>query len=64
MWGRIPLTSPFLSLPPDFRIYASERVLENTPPALGEEGGQRLTGWKKGIQGHCNSCYLDATLFW
>ncbi|XP_006273280.3 ubiquitin carboxyl-terminal hydrolase CYLD isoform X2 [Alligator mississippiensis] len=59
-----PLENPVLrcnSL--DFRIYASERVLENTPPALGEEGGQRLTGWKKGIQGHCNSCYLDATLF-
>ncbi|KAG6921773.1 CYLD lysine 63 deubiquitinase, partial [Chelydra serpentina] len=48
----------------DFRVYASERVLEDTPPGLGEEGGQRLTGWKKGIQGHCNSCYLDATLFW
>uniref|UniRef100_A0A8C3PEF0 ubiquitinyl hydrolase 1 n=1 Tax=Chrysemys picta bellii TaxID=8478 RepID=A0A8C3PEF0_CHRPI len=47
----------------DFRVYASERVPEDTPPGLGEEGGQRLTGWKKGIQGHCNSCYLDATLF-
>ncbi|XP_074838510.1 ubiquitin carboxyl-terminal hydrolase CYLD-like isoform X2 [Carettochelys insculpta] len=47
----------------DFRVYASERVPEDTPPVLGEEGGQRLTGWKKGIQGHCNSCYLDATLF-
>ncbi|XP_073164683.1 ubiquitin carboxyl-terminal hydrolase CYLD-like isoform X2 [Lepidochelys kempii] len=46
-----------------FRVYASERVPEDTPPGLGEEGGQRLMGWKKGIQGHCNSCYLDATLF-
>uniref|UniRef100_A0A8C0IWB9 ubiquitinyl hydrolase 1 n=1 Tax=Chelonoidis abingdonii TaxID=106734 RepID=A0A8C0IWB9_CHEAB len=46
-----------------FRVYASERVPEDTPPGLGEEGGQRLIGWKKGIQGHCNSCYLDATLF-
>lgn len=47
----------------DFRVYASKRVPEDTPPELGEEGAQRLTGWKKGIQGHCNSCYLDATLF-
>nr|XP_025042218.1 ubiquitin carboxyl-terminal hydrolase CYLD-like [Pelodiscus sinensis] len=32
-------------------VYASKRVPEAPPPELGEEGGQRLTGWKKGIQG-------------
>ncbi|XP_029436760.1 ubiquitin carboxyl-terminal hydrolase CYLD-like isoform X2 [Rhinatrema bivittatum] len=46
-----------------FRDYTSERVEEDTPPDTGPEGGERLMGWKKGIQGHCNSCYLDATLF-
>uniref|UniRef100_A0A8D0L6L3 ubiquitinyl hydrolase 1 n=1 Tax=Sphenodon punctatus TaxID=8508 RepID=A0A8D0L6L3_SPHPU len=48
-----------------FKVYASARVEEDTPPPpLGEEGRERLSGWKKGIQGHCNSCYLDTTLFW
>uniref|UniRef100_A0A6J0VJ23 Ubiquitin carboxyl-terminal hydrolase CYLD n=1 Tax=Pogona vitticeps TaxID=103695 RepID=A0A6J0VJ23_9SAUR len=48
----------------DFRVYTSERVEEDTPPPpLGSEGRDHLSGWKKGIQGHCNSCYLDATLF-
>ncbi|XP_064416476.1 ubiquitin carboxyl-terminal hydrolase CYLD [Latimeria chalumnae] len=42
---------------------ASETVEEDTPPEMGKEGGEKMTGWKKGIQGHCNSCYLDATLF-
>ncbi|KAM3940317.1 ubiquitin carboxyl-terminal hydrolase CYLD-like [Leptodactylus fuscus] len=46
-----------------FRDYTSKCVEENTPPATGSEAEERLTGWKKGIQGHCNSCYLDATLF-
>ncbi|XP_053324475.1 ubiquitin carboxyl-terminal hydrolase CYLD-like [Spea bombifrons] len=46
-----------------FQDYASKSVEENTPPATGNEAVERLTGWKKGIQGHCNSCYLDATLF-
>ncbi|KAH0626276.1 hypothetical protein JD844_001180 [Phrynosoma platyrhinos] len=48
----------------DFRLYASARVEEDTPPPpLGNQGMEHLSGWKKGIQGHCNSCYLDATLF-
>ncbi|XP_066483906.1 ubiquitin carboxyl-terminal hydrolase CYLD-like [Tiliqua scincoides] len=48
----------------DFHIYASARVEEDTPPLpLGNQGMEHLSGWKKGIQGHCNSCYLDATLF-
>ncbi|KAM4706937.1 ubiquitin carboxyl-terminal hydrolase CYLD-like isoform 1-T2 [Discoglossus pictus] len=46
-----------------FRDYTSECVEENTPPLTGREAIERLTGWKKGIQGHYNSCYLDATLF-
>ncbi|XP_056384254.1 ubiquitin carboxyl-terminal hydrolase CYLD-like isoform X2 [Hyla sarda] len=46
-----------------FREYASKCVEENTPPAMDNEALECLTGWKKGIQGHCNSCYLDATLF-
>uniref|UniRef100_A0A670ZKP8 Ubiquitin carboxyl-terminal hydrolase CYLD n=1 Tax=Pseudonaja textilis TaxID=8673 RepID=A0A670ZKP8_PSETE len=48
----------------DFRVYASAKVEEDTPPPpLGNQGLELLSGWKKGIQGHCNSCYLDATLF-
>ncbi|XP_073431611.1 ubiquitin carboxyl-terminal hydrolase CYLD-like isoform X2 [Dendrobates tinctorius] len=46
-----------------FRAYTSKCVEENTPPVMDREAIERLTGWKKGIQGHCNSCYLDATLF-
>ncbi|XP_069094394.1 ubiquitin carboxyl-terminal hydrolase CYLD-like [Pleurodeles waltl] len=46
-----------------FKEYTSERVEEDTPPQGWREGGEPLIGWKKGIQGHCNSCYLDATLF-
>ncbi|KAL7977614.1 hypothetical protein Chor_009563, partial [Crotalus horridus] len=47
-----------------FRVYASVKVEEDTPPPpLGNQGLELLSGWKKGIQGHCNSCYLDATLF-
>ncbi|ODN04569.1 Ubiquitin carboxyl-terminal hydrolase CYLD [Orchesella cincta] len=30
---------------------------------LREEDGERISGRSKGIQGHRNSCYLDATLF-
>uniref|UniRef100_A0A8C6XKJ8 ubiquitinyl hydrolase 1 n=1 Tax=Naja naja TaxID=35670 RepID=A0A8C6XKJ8_NAJNA len=48
----------------DFRVYASAKVEEDTPPPpLGNQGLELLSGWKRGIQGHCNSCYLDATLF-
>ncbi|XP_053122527.1 ubiquitin carboxyl-terminal hydrolase CYLD-like isoform X2 [Hemicordylus capensis] len=48
----------------DFHGYASARVEEDTPPPLlGDQAMEHLSGWKKGIQGHCNSCYLDATLF-
>ncbi|XP_018413703.1 PREDICTED: ubiquitin carboxyl-terminal hydrolase CYLD-like [Nanorana parkeri] len=46
-----------------FQDYTSKCVEENTPPAADEEALECMIGWKKGIQGHCNSCYLDATLF-
>ncbi|KAM9329589.1 uncharacterized protein PAF06_004280 [Gastrophryne carolinensis] len=43
--------------------YTSKRVEENTPPLTEKEASECLLGWRRGIQGHCNSCYLDATLF-
>ncbi|KAM3590558.1 uncharacterized protein V6R79_011873 [Siganus canaliculatus] len=46
-----------------FAEWGSERVDEHTPPVDGEEAGELYQGWKRGIQGHLNSCYLDATLF-
>ncbi|XP_066579035.1 ubiquitin carboxyl-terminal hydrolase CYLD [Amia ocellicauda] len=46
-----------------FADWVSERVEEHTPPLQGEEARERFSGWKKGIQGNCNSCYLDASLF-
>ncbi|KAM4612107.1 ubiquitin carboxyl-terminal hydrolase CYLD isoform 1-T3 [Polymixia lowei] len=46
-----------------FAEWGSERVDEHTPPAEGNEARELYQGWKRGIQGHLNSCYLDATLF-
>ncbi|XP_071757460.1 ubiquitin carboxyl-terminal hydrolase CYLD [Centroberyx gerrardi] len=46
-----------------FADWGSERVEEHTPPVEGEEARELYRGWKRGIQGHLNSCYLDATLF-
>ncbi|KAG7497207.1 hypothetical protein JOB18_033426 [Solea senegalensis] len=46
-----------------FAEWGSERVEEHTPPVEGDEASNLYTGWKRGIQGHLNSCYLDATLF-
>ncbi|XP_068097734.1 ubiquitin carboxyl-terminal hydrolase CYLD-like isoform X2 [Hyperolius riggenbachi] len=46
-----------------FQDYTSKCVEENTPPATDKKGLECMIGRKKGIQGHCNSCYLDATLF-
>ncbi|KAK2862891.1 hypothetical protein Q5P01_002424 [Channa striata] len=46
-----------------FAEWGSERVEEHTPPVDGDEGRELYQGWKRGIQGHLNSCYLDATLF-
>ncbi|TMS19367.1 Ubiquitin carboxyl-terminal hydrolase CYLD [Larimichthys crocea] len=36
---------------------------EDAPPILESEALSLLVGRMKGIQGHINSCYLDATLF-
>ncbi|XP_071774514.2 ubiquitin carboxyl-terminal hydrolase CYLD [Centroberyx gerrardi] len=37
--------------------------LENVAPINTEQVNQVLIGRMKGIQGHCNSCYMDAALF-
>ncbi|XP_062411587.1 ubiquitin carboxyl-terminal hydrolase CYLD [Sardina pilchardus] len=36
---------------------------ENVPPINSEDVKWLLVGRMKGIQGHCNSCYMDAALF-
>ncbi|XP_041862561.1 ubiquitin carboxyl-terminal hydrolase CYLD [Melanotaenia boesemani] len=41
----------------------STETLETVPPVSTEDVKQLLIGQMKGIQGHCNSCYMDATLF-
>ncbi|XP_076846791.1 ubiquitin carboxyl-terminal hydrolase CYLD [Brachyhypopomus gauderio] len=46
-----------------FAEWDSKRVEENTPPLLGADARVLYEGFKKGIQGHLNSCYLDASLF-
>lgn len=37
---------------------------EDAPPLTESQVLTVLEGKMKGIQGHFNSCYLDATLFW
>ncbi|KAK5869500.1 hypothetical protein PBY51_024209 [Eleginops maclovinus] len=37
--------------------------LETVPPISTEQVSSILIGRMKGIQGHCNSCYMDAALF-
>uniref|UniRef100_H3CDG1 ubiquitinyl hydrolase 1 n=1 Tax=Tetraodon nigroviridis TaxID=99883 RepID=H3CDG1_TETNG len=46
-----------------FAEWGSERVDEHTPPLEGGEASELYQGWKRGIQGHLNSCYLECTLF-
>lgn len=36
---------------------------ENVPPIRTEDVSKLLIGQMKGIQGHCNSCYMDSALF-
>ncbi|XP_051233183.1 ubiquitin carboxyl-terminal hydrolase CYLD [Dicentrarchus labrax] len=36
---------------------------ETVPPISTEQVNQMLIGRMRGIQGHCNSCYMDAALF-
>lgn len=40
-----------------------EDSVEDAPPIPESEALSLLVGRMKGIQGHVNSCYLDATLF-
>ncbi|KAI3369102.1 hypothetical protein L3Q82_026072, partial [Scortum barcoo] len=40
-----------------------EGTMGPVPPISTEEVNQILIGRMKGIQGHCNSCYMDAALF-
>ncbi|KAM8811324.1 ubiquitin carboxyl-terminal hydrolase CYLD-like [Eudromia elegans] len=42
---------------------ALPQVHVNFPPLWNEGAVQILQGRMKGIQGHCNSCYMDAALF-
>ncbi|KAL1272106.1 hypothetical protein QQF64_031122 [Cirrhinus molitorella] len=46
-----------------FANWSSKRVEEHTPPLSGPDARVTYEGFKKGIQGHLNSCYLDASLF-
>ncbi|XP_067086424.1 ubiquitin carboxyl-terminal hydrolase CYLD [Osmerus mordax] len=38
-------------------------MLGNVDPVSSEQVGKILVGRMKGIQGHCNSCYMDSALF-
>ncbi|XP_048338901.1 ubiquitin carboxyl-terminal hydrolase CYLD-like [Sphaerodactylus townsendi] len=38
-------------------------VLSNLPPLRDDVAVRVLRGRMRGIQGHCNSCYMDAALF-
>ncbi|XP_053322008.1 ubiquitin carboxyl-terminal hydrolase CYLD-like [Spea bombifrons] len=40
-----------------------DKVMEGVPPLQGTVAVDVLLGRMKGIQGHCNSCYMDAALF-
>ncbi|RXN36166.1 ubiquitin carboxyl-terminal hydrolase CYLD-like protein [Labeo rohita] len=46
-----------------FANWSSKRVEDHTPPLSGPDARLTYEGFKKGIQGHLNSCYLDASLF-
>ncbi|XP_062987266.1 ubiquitin carboxyl-terminal hydrolase CYLD-like [Elgaria multicarinata webbii] len=41
----------------------SPTVLSNSPPLRDDVAVSVLQGRMRGIQGHCNSCYMDAALF-
>ncbi|XP_069477860.1 ubiquitin carboxyl-terminal hydrolase CYLD-like isoform X2 [Ambystoma mexicanum] len=61
---RFHASSDALPLTADvFRGPTSPLVLENQPPLTNGTAVLVLKGTMKGIQGHCNSCYMDAALF-
>ncbi|XP_075067714.1 ubiquitin carboxyl-terminal hydrolase CYLD-like isoform X2 [Mixophyes fleayi] len=45
------------------RIYESQSVQGKVPPLQEKAAVDVLEGDMRGIQGHCNSCYMDAALF-
>ncbi|GAA6219596.1 ubiquitin carboxyl-terminal hydrolase CYLD-like [Lates japonicus] len=47
----------------DIETDHSTGKLETVPPISAEQVNQILVGRMRGIQGHCNSCYMDAALF-
>ncbi|KAE8599807.1 hypothetical protein XENTR_v10017336 [Xenopus tropicalis] len=56
------------SLPKDLDPEAPSRdncsgTIQKIPPLQGTRAVDILEGRMKGIQGHCNSCYMDAALF-
>ncbi|CAB1353516.1 unnamed protein product [Coregonus sp. 'balchen'] len=63
--GGRALFVPLTKCSPDGRFLFTplEETDENVPPIPESEGLSLLVGKMKGIQGHYNSCYLDATLF-
>ncbi|XP_007903402.1 ubiquitin carboxyl-terminal hydrolase CYLD [Callorhinchus milii] len=51
-------------VPPEARIFGEEMTInEDVPPVREDEALRLMKGRMKGIQGHYNSCYLDATIF-
>ncbi|KAJ6661517.1 hypothetical protein lerEdw1_014427 [Lerista edwardsae] len=48
---------------PEFSGPDAPEVLSNSPPLRDEAAVRVLQGQMRGIQGHCNSCYMDAALF-
>ncbi|KAM3841019.1 ubiquitin carboxyl-terminal hydrolase CYLD-like isoform 3-T3 [Vipera latastei] len=49
--------------PSEFSEADSPSVLSNSPPLRDDVAVNVLKGRMRGIQGHCNSCYMDAALF-
>ncbi|XP_063056862.1 ubiquitin carboxyl-terminal hydrolase CYLD isoform X2 [Engraulis encrasicolus] len=43
--------------------YETDGESDNVPPVNSEDVERLLIGRMKGIQGHCNSCYMDSALF-
>lgn len=51
------------SIPEEPAVAAFEESEDHVPPLTDSEAFSLFVGKMKGIQGHINSCYLDATLF-
>lgn len=55
--------SPELPEPQDFSSIHNSMMRDTVPPIYVKDNLEKLCGKYRGIQGHHNSCYLDATLF-